>query len=379
MRRLVALTCAMVLVDTVFYAALTPLVPYFTEELRLSKSLVGVLSGAFGAGVLLGSAPGGYLATRLGVRPTAVAGLCLMSVASLLFGLASGAWELVALRLAAGFGSALSWVSALTWLTAQTPEERRGQMLGTLGSAAVMGALLGPALGGVAATVGVSLTFALVCCVGLTVALWARFTPVPGPSPPGHKPLAAVFAAVFEPRLATGLLLIAFSPLLFGVLTVLAPLTLSGFGWGAAAIGGVFLVAALLEAAVHPLLGRWSDRAGYRPPVVAGLLASLAVLISLPLAPAAPLVALLVVLAGSAFNAPLIPGTALLSRSAESAGIAGALAFGAANFAWASGYAIGASLGGTLADLGGDVLSYLSLAAACLLALLLLRRTSLVT
>src|SRR3712207_7181140 len=50
---------------------------------------------------------------------------------------------------------------------------------------------------------------------------------------------------------------------------------------------------------------------------------------------------------------------------------------GAANFAWASGYAIGASLGGTLADLGGDVLSYLSLAAACLLALLLLRRTSL--
>src|SRR5918998_1379883 len=334
----------MVLVDTVFYAALTPLVPYFTEELRLSKSLVGVLSGAFGAGVLLGSAPGGYLATRLGVRPTAVAGLCLMSVASLLFGLASGAWELVALRLAAGFGSALSWVSALTWLTAQTPEERRGQMLGTLGSAAVVGALLGPALGSVAATVGVSLTFALVCGVGLAVALWARF-----------------------------------SPLLFGVLTVLAPLTLSGFGWGAAAIGAVFLIAALFEAAVHPLLGRWSDRAGYRPPVVAGLLASLAVLISLPLAPAAPLVALLVVLAGGAFNAPLIPGTALLSRSAESAGIAGALAFGAANFAWASGYAIGASLGGTLADLGGDVLSYLSLAAACLLALLLLRRTSLVT
>jgi MFS family permease len=365
----------MVLVDTVFYAALTPLVPYFTGELGLSKSLVGVLSGAFGVGVLLGSAPGGYLATRLGVRPTAVAGLGLMSVASLLFGFASEAWELVALRLAAGFGSALSWVSALTWLTAQTPEERRGEMLGTLGSAAVVGALLGPALGGVAATVGISPTFALVCSVGLAVALWARFTPAPAPS--ANKSLAAVFAAVFEPRLATGLLLIGFSPLLFGVLTVLAPLTLSGFGWGAAAIGGVFLVAALFEAAVHPLLGRWSDRAGYRPPVVAGLLASLAVLISLPLAPSAPLVALLVVLAGGAFNAPLIPGTALLSRNAESAGIAGALAFGAANFAWASGYAIGASLGGTLADLGGDALSYLSLAAACLLSLLLLRRASL--
>jgi MFS family permease len=367
----------MVLVDTVFYAALTPLVPYFTGELGLSKSLVGLLSGAFGAGVLLGSAPGGYLVTRLGVKPTAVAGLGLMSVASLLFGFASGAWELVALRLVAGFGSALSWVSALTWLTAQAPEERRGEMFGTLGSAAVVGALLGPALGGVAATVGVSLTFALVCSVGLTVALWARFTPAPGPSPSGDRPLAAVFAAVFEPRLATGLVFIGFSPLLFGGLTVLAPLTLSGFGWGAAAIGGIFLLAALFEATVHPLLGRWSDRAGYRPPVVAGLLASLAILISLPLAPAAPLVALLVVIAGGAFNAPLVPGTALLSRNAESAGIVGAFAFGAANFAWASGYAIGASLGGTLADLGGDVLSYLFLAAACLLALLLLRLASL--
>lgn len=367
----------MVLVDTVFYAALTPLVPYFTDELGLSKSQVGILSGVFGAGVLLGSAPGGYLAVRLGVRPTALAGLILMSVASLFFGFASGAWELVALRLAAGFGSALSWVSALTWLTAQTPEERRGQMLGTLASAAVMGALLGPALGGVAATIGVPLAFSLVCGVGLAVALWARVTPAPGPSPLERKSFVRVFAAVFEPRLTTGLLLIGFSPLLFGVLTVLTPLTLSGFGWGAAAIGGVFLVAALFEAAVHPLLGQWTDHAGYRPPVLAGLIASLAILISLPLAPSAPLVALLVVLAGGAFNAPLIPGTALLSRSAESAGIAGALAFGAANFAWASGYAIGASLGGTLADLGGDALSYLSLATACLIALLLLKRASL--
>lgn len=146
---------------------------------------------------------------------------------------------------------------------------------------------------------------------------------------------------------------------------------------GAAAVGAVFLVAAVFEAAIHPLLGRWSDRAGHRPPILAGLLTSLAVLLALPWAPTAPLLALLVVLAGVAFNAPLVPGTVLFSRSAEKVGIEGALAFGAANFAWASGYAAGASLGGFLADLGGDALSYLSLAAVCLLALLLLRRASL--
>jgi MFS family permease len=370
--RLLALTCAMVLIDTVFYAALVPLVPYFVEELGLSKSSAGVLSGAFGAGVLLGSAPGGYSASRLGVRPTALMGLGLMSVASLLFGFASGTWGLIVLRLAAGFGSALSWVSALTWLTAQTREERRGQMLGTLGSAAVVGALLGPVLGSAAATVGVPLAFALISVVGLAVALWASVTSAPAASPGG--PFAEAFTAILRPRLMTGLLLIGFSPLLFGVLAVLAPLQLDRFGWGAAAIGAVFLVAALFEAAVHPLIGRWSDHAGYLPPVVAGLLASFAILLMLAWVPGAPLVALLVVLAGGAFNAPLVPGTTLLSRSAESVGIAGAFAFGAANFAWASGYAVGASLGGALADLGGDALSYLSLALLSLVALVLLWR-----
>jgi MFS family permease len=48
------------------------------------------------------------------MKPTAVTGLVLMSATSLLFGLAGETWQLVALRFAAGFGSALSWVAAFT-------------------------------------------------------------------------------------------------------------------------------------------------------------------------------------------------------------------------------------------------------------------------
>ena len=364
----------MVLVDTIFYATLTPLVPYFAEELGLSKSVVGALSGAFGAGVLLGAAPSGYLAARLGVRPVALAGLGAMSFASLLFGFAGEVWELVALRFAAGFGSALSCVAAFTWLVAQAPEERQGRMIGTLLSAAVVGVLLGPALGSTAAIIGIPLVFAFVFAVGLFVTLWASVTPAPGPSP--ERPFGEAYTAIFRPRSMTGLAFIGFSPLLYGVLAVLAPLELSNFGWGTVGIGAVFFVAALLEAVVHPLIGRWTDWAGYRPPILAGLVASFAILLALPLAPGALLVALLVILADVAFNTPLVPGTVLFTREAEKAGIERALAFGATNFAWASGYAAGAFLGGMLADLGGDALSYLSLAAVCLLALLVLRRVA---
>ncbi|HEU4493091.1 MAG TPA: MFS transporter [Rubrobacteraceae bacterium] len=373
MRRLLALACAIVLVDTVFYAALTPLVPYFNEEFGLSKSAVGVLSGSYGAGVLVGSAPGAYLASRAGVKVAALVGLILMSLTSLAFGLADTASLLVLARFVGGFGSALSWVSAFTWLTARAPDERRGELIGIMVSAAVFGALLGPVLGSVAATVGLVPAFAAVAIVGAAIALWAAVEPAPERAE--WRSFFAMLRPIVQPRLATGLWLIGLSPLLFSALAVLVPLELSRFGWGAAAVGAVFLVSAAFEAAVHPLLGRWSDRAGYLRPVVAGLLVSVGILLALPWVGNPWVLGLLVLLAGGAFNATLVPGTALFSRGTEKAGMERALAFGVTNFAWASGYAVGAPLGGTLADLGGDTLSYLFLTVVCLLTLVLLRKT----
>lgn len=373
MRRLLALACAIVLVDTVFYAALTPLVPYFNEEFGLSKSAVGVLSGSYGAGVLVGSAPGAYLASRAGVKVAALVGLILMSLTSLAFGLADTASLLVVARFVGGFGSALSWVSAFTWLTARAPDERRGELIGIMVSAAVFGALLGPVLGSVAATVGLVPAFAAVAIVGAAIALWAAVEPAPERAE--WRSFFATLRPIVQPRLATGLWLIGLSPLLFSALAVLVPLELSRFGWGAAAVGAVFLVSAAFEAAVHPLLGRWSDRAGYLRPVVAGLLVSVGILLALPWVGNPWVLGLLVLLASGAFNATLVPGTALFSRGTEKAGMEGALAFGVTNFAWASGYAVGAPLGGTLADLGGDTLSYLFLTVVCLLTLVLLRKT----
>jgi MFS family permease len=377
MRRLLALACAIVLVDTVFYAALVPLVPYYSGVLDLSKSEVGVLSGAFGAGVLLGAVPSGYLAVRVGVRAAALSGLALMTLSTLIFGFAEVSWVLVAARLVGGFGSALSWVAALTWLVAGAPDERRGEVLGVMVSAAVFGALLGPVLGSVAAVVGVVPAFSTVAAMGALIFAWAALEPAP--RLPEPRPHPRVLSAVLRPQLATGLWFIALSPLLFSVLAVLVPLELSRLGWGAAAVGAAFLASAAFEGVVHPLLGRWSDRSGYRPPVTAGLLASVGILLVLPWVGNPWLLAFLVVLAAGAFNAPLVPGTALFSRGTEKAGMDQAVAFGATNFAWASGYAVGAPLGGFLADLRGDALSYLSLTVVCLATLFLLRRSSAVS
>jgi ACDE family multidrug resistance protein len=71
-----------------FYAAITPLLPRYSDELGLSKSAAGMLTAAYPAGTLLASLPSGWLAVRVGVRPTVLLGLGLLSVSSVVFGLA---------------------------------------------------------------------------------------------------------------------------------------------------------------------------------------------------------------------------------------------------------------------------------------------------
>jgi MFS family permease len=59
MRRLLFLVGAIVFVDTMFFAALTPLLPHYSHELGLSKAHAGMLAGAYPAGCLVGAIPGG--------------------------------------------------------------------------------------------------------------------------------------------------------------------------------------------------------------------------------------------------------------------------------------------------------------------------------
>lgn len=372
MRKLLVLCCSIVLVDTVFHAALVPLIPYFTGELGLSKFEVGVLTGAFGAGVLAGSIPGGYMVARVGVKASAIVGFAIFSATSVAFAFAGSEWTLIGARFGEGFGSALSWVAAFTWLVRSAPEERRGEFIGTLMSAAVVGALLGPVVGSAAAAVGIAPTFVAVAVVGVMIGVWVYLTPAPGPDV--RRPFLPMLGGMLRPNLALGMWFITISPLLFGAPVILAPLALDGAGWGAVAIGAVFLVAAAFEAVVQPLVGRWSDRVGYRPPVATGLLGATAILLFFPWAGGALAVGALVVLAAIFFNASVTPGTALFSRGAEKAGVDQALVFAATNIAWASGSALGSPLAGALADLGGDGLSYSVLAIICATTLAMVMR-----
>ena len=370
MRRLLILVSVLVLVDTMLYAALTPLLPHFAHELHLSKAGAGSLVAAYAAGALLGGLPGGRAAARLGPRRAVLVGLALMGVASAGFAFADGFAELVSARVIQGMGSAFTWAGAFTWLMNSAPQGQRGALIGRAMSAAVFGELLGPVLGVGASALGRATVFSGLA--GLAVLLAILTVQIEAASPM-ERVEVTLRSALGVRRFADGLILLAIASMLFGLLSVLAPLHLAAAGWGAAAIGATWLVGAALEASESPLIGRLSDRKGAMSPARLALAASVPASLALATEAVPFIYAPLIVLAGLSYGALFTPSFALVSEGAESAGLAQGMAFGLMNAAWASGAMIGPAAAGAIAGAAGDSLPFVLAAVGCVVALIFLR------
>jgi MFS family permease len=365
-RRLVLLVCSIVLVDAMLFTALAPLVPGYADEFDLGKTGAGLLVGAFGAGAFFGGVPGGLASARFGPKRAVVLGLLLLALASLAFALAGGAWTLGLARFVQGFASTTTWAGALAWLTMETPRSRRGELIGTAFGAAVFGAVIGPMFGAVAEAVSIRGVFAAVALAALVFAGVAQLHPTTPPEPRRHGSVRLAFR---DPRFVGGLWLNLLPALLFGLIAVLVPLRLDERGYGVLAIGLLFFGAGLLETAVNPFLGRFSDRRGRLLPIRAALAASVGVAAALAVTRDPILIMGLTTLAAVSFGGFYTPGMALVSDRAETVGLSQGLGFGIMNTAWAAGNMTGPAAGGALAEAAGDWLPYGLAALLCLLTL----------
>jgi len=366
----VVLVRVLLLFESAMYSAITPVLPHYAHALDASKPAVGVLAGAYPAGIIPGSLIGAWIATRAGVRRTTVIGLLLFAVSIAGFGFATSIVALDALRFIQGAGCGFIWGGGLTWVITVAPRERRGAMLGSVIGAAIFGTLIGPVLGILAVSVGTGPVFAVVGAVAFALAAWTQGHPEPKRQTLAAEASSPVRALVGSPLIRLGCWLILLEAATIGATSALLPLRLAHFGAHSIVIGAVFLVASLISMSVSAPIGRLVDRRGAGVPLCAGLTLTAILMALLPLPQSAALLAIVSVIAlGGPLTAYTIPALTVITDTAERIGIPLAVATMMLNLAWASGEVIGAPAAANLSQATSDAVPLLALSAIMVLTL----------
>jgi MFS family permease len=366
----VVLVRVLLLFESAMYSAITPVLPHYAHALGASKPAVGVLAGAYPAGIIPGSLVGAWVATRAGVRRTTLVGLLLFAVSIVGFGFATNIVALDALRFVQGAGCGFIWGGGLTWVITVAPRERRGAMLGSVIGAAIFGTLIGPVLGILAVTVGTGPVFAVIGATAFALAAWTQRHPHPVRRTTAAETSTPLRDMVGSPLIRLGSWLILLEAATIGATSALLPLRLARFGAHSIVVGAVFLVSSLISMSVSAPIGRTVDRRGAGVPLCVGLTLTAILMALLPLPHSAVLLAIVSVIAlGGPLTAYTIPALTIITDTSERLGIPLAVATMMLNLAWASGEVIGAPAAANLSQATSDAVPLLALSAIMVLTL----------
>ena len=350
-RRLFVVASMIVVQDLAFFAAISPLLPTYVDDLSLSETQAGVLTAAYPAGTLLAGLPAGFMAARLGPRATVIAGLALMAVSSTVFGFAERIELLDASRFMQGVAGAMTWSGAFTWVLETESRERRGATIGKLFGIAVAGALLGPPLGALAEAVGTELVFGMVMVVSVILIGVASRLPDAGVA--SRDSVRDVLRTIATRPIVIAAALLTIPSIEFGATGVLVPLRIDELGGGAGVIALGFTLGAAMEASFSPISGRLADRRSWREPYIAGLALTAVPIAVIAVVATLPLTVVAVVVASIGAGVCFTPATKRISDQTEATGLHLGMAAGVTNIAWAGGEVLGAGAGGAVADAVG--------------------------
>lgn len=271
---------------------LLPFLPLYVEQLGVSEHAAivqwsGVAYGATFFTAALVAPLWGRLADRYGRKLMLIRASLGMALAMTLIGVAQDIYQLVGLRLLAGFLGGYASGSTLLVAT-QTPKARSGWALGTLSSAIMAGNLAGPLIGGaLPPLIGIRNTFfaagAVIFVAFLATTLLIHETPKPRTAPPrqangadwkhlvDHRPVLVMWV--------TGMLLMLANMSVEPIITVYVAQLVQDSAYVTMTAGVVMAAAALGSILSAARLGRLADRIGHWNVIVACLAVAAVLLI----------------------------------------------------------------------------------------------------
>ncbi|HEX3802799.1 MAG TPA: MFS transporter [Solirubrobacteraceae bacterium] len=347
--------------ESLFFAMLSPLLPYYERHYGLSTTQLGFLSSGYMIGIIVAAIPSASLTAWLGPRASVVIGLLIMAAATAGFGLAHAAPLLYLTRGVQGVGSALAWAGAISWVRLLSPPDERSRRVSTVLGAAYIGTAAGPILGALVLALGARTAFLLAVGVELLLIVWAATARIEPPAPEAARSQSAFLA---QPRLLRPLASLILGAVLIGVVLVIQPLLAARAGAGNPVLIGGYVVFGLLAGGVAPRVGAVCDRIGGGQVAIIGLAVGAGAVLLLGTVNLLVVVALAATILCVADAFIINALAALLADVASSVEVRHEDSWALTNLGWCLGIALGSTVAGALAGNYAVIATVLGAAAA---------------
>jgi DHA1 family multidrug resistance protein-like MFS transporter len=268
-----------------------PIFPFYIEKLGGSGGELGMLVALSALTELLFGPVWGNISDRVGRKRVLMVGVFGYGVSLVLMGLASRLWMLFAARALSGLLTAATMPSAMAYVGDATAEEERGGGIGWLGSAAGLGIILGPGVGGWLGEASLSRPFFVGAGLAWTALLLVGFLlpeTLPGVSGADEKRTRALNPRLLWNALSgpVGFPLFLLFLVSFGLANFEAVFGLYAaerFGFGPERVGTILMVVGLVTtlgkgALTGPLTKRWGEERVIKGSMLAGAIGYLVLL-----------------------------------------------------------------------------------------------------
>ncbi len=358
------------------YGLVAPALPAFARSFDVGITAASAVVSAFALFRLLFAPTSGWLVGRIGELRTYLVGLGIVAVSTGACAFAGAYWQLLLFRSLGGIGSTMFTVASVSMLVRLAPPAMRGRASGLWATGFLLGSVTGPLFGGGLVAFGLRAPFVvyavlLLVAMALTgVLLRGRAGTGVAAADAGPELLfrTALDHPAYRASLAAGF---ANGWAVFGVRVALVPLfVVEVLGRTESWAGIALAVFAAGNAVTLVAAGRFADRRGRRPPILAGLAVSAGATALLGVIPSLPVFLVLSLIAGV--------GSGLVNPSVNAAvaDVVGAKARGGtvlAGFQMAAdiGAILGPLVAGLVAQLAGYGAAFGLTAVVAVLALLL--------